>query len=226
MKKYFRTPQDPIQPGSVYSEQVAPQTHVGEWTGKIVVGPEREFAKHQLGNINSKRLQVVPVVYQPQAMTLKHTHPSHDQAYYVVSGKALVMVDDAEIILQPGNSIFISGSTPHGFSNSGTEPLTLLDLHVYQSPDLCHNEMGIATLIYGGGGNFENQPHPDRELVYYVVTGLVNFRVGDETATIGPGSVAFVPRGVPHGFRNATQDQLRMVSIIGYDVLPPKQGGS
>lgn len=222
MKKYFRTPDDPVQAGSVYSEKVAPGTHVGNWTGKILVGPEREFAKHQLGTINSERLQVVPVVYEPQGVTLKHTHPEHNQAYYVVFGEALVMVDDSEIILKPGNSIFISGTTPHGFRNIGTEPLTLLDLHTYQFPDVGCNEMGIATLIYGSGGGSEKQLFLDRELAYYVVAGLVNFWVGDETATISPGSVAFIPRGQPHSFRNATGEQLRIVSIISYDVPPPE----
>lgn len=77
-------------------------------------------------------------------------------------------------------------------------------------------------MFYGSGGGSEKQLFLDRELAYYVVAGLVDFRVGDETATIGPGSVAFIPRGQPHSFRSATGEQLRMISIISYDVPLPE----
>jgi quercetin dioxygenase-like cupin family protein len=43
--------------------------------------------------------------------------------------------------------------------------------------------------------------HAESDEVMYVLRGQYRFRVGDATSTGGPGSCAFMPRGVPHAWR-------------------------
>lgn len=43
--------------------------------------------------------------------------------------------------------------------------------------------------------------HSAEEEAFYVVDGEVSFLIGEELVRGGPGTFAFVPRGVEHGFR-------------------------
>jgi mannose-6-phosphate isomerase-like protein (cupin superfamily) len=43
--------------------------------------------------------------------------------------------------------------------------------------------------------------HSREEEVWYVLEGEITFTIGDETSTVGPGSFAYIPRGVPHTFQ-------------------------
>jgi mannose-6-phosphate isomerase-like protein (cupin superfamily) len=47
-------------------------------------------------------------------------------------------------------------------------------------------------------------PHAEDEL-YVVIDGRAVIRVADETSPVGPGSVVFVPAGVPHKFEDITE---------------------
>ncbi|MBA3905324.1 MAG: cupin domain-containing protein [Pseudonocardiales bacterium] len=42
--------------------------------------------------------------------------------------------------------------------------------------------------------------HRDADEVFYIVDGTLEVTCGDESWRVGPGSVVFLPRGVPHGF--------------------------
>jgi quercetin dioxygenase-like cupin family protein len=56
--------------------------------------------------------------------------------------------------------------------------------------------------------------HPDFDETFYVVEGTLAFRVGDRAYEAGPGTVAFVPRGTPHTFANASQDAARSFVLV------------
>ena len=58
-------------------------------------------------------------------------------------------------------------------------------------------------------------PHLQRDdaEAFYVLEGEYEFVLGDKSATHGPGSFVFVPRGTPHGFRNAGSVPARMLII-------------
>lgn len=67
--------------------------------------------------------------------------------------------------------------------------------------------VGTRATIKGPGVlEFENPPgwevplhvHHDDDEVHYYLQGTVTVRVGDKTFTGRPGSLAFLPRGVPH----------------------------
>jgi mannose-6-phosphate isomerase-like protein (cupin superfamily) len=44
--------------------------------------------------------------------------------------------------------------------------------------------------------------HHDSDEVMFVLSGEFSFKVGDQFGTGGPGSCVFMPRGVPHAWKN------------------------
>ncbi len=59
------------------------------------------------------------------------------------------------------------------------------------------------------------------EQIYYVISGQMKVTVDDETATVGPGSVVFVPPHVIHDFSNAGDEVLIMGVISSF--LDPEE---
>ena len=45
--------------------------------------------------------------------------------------------------------------------------------------------------------------HHDSDEVVWVLEGEFTFRIGDEVTTGGPGTCAFMPRNVPHAWKNS-----------------------
>jgi quercetin dioxygenase-like cupin family protein len=56
--------------------------------------------------------------------------------------------------------------------------------------------------------------HPTFEETFYVISGALAFRVGDDAVEAGPGAVAHIPRGVPHTFANLSDDPARTLVIV------------
>ncbi len=55
--------------------------------------------------------------------------------------------------------------------------------------------------------------HEDFVDSFYVLSGSVEFQVGEEAVIAGPGSFVAAPPGVTHGFRNVGGSELRMLNI-------------
>lgn len=58
----------------------------------------------------------------------------------------------------------------------------------------------IGTLAPGQGPPLHR--HLDRDEYFFVLEGTYHLTVGDQESDIGPGTLAFVPRGTIHGFTN------------------------
>ena|ERR1041385_6141065 len=56
--------------------------------------------------------------------------------------------------------------------------------------------------------------HPNREELLYVLSGRAEQWVGQEHRIIGPGEVAFVPKGEVHGTYNVFDDSLVFLAIL------------
>ncbi len=56
--------------------------------------------------------------------------------------------------------------------------------------------------------------HHREDELSYVLEGTFGLRVGDEIATVGPGSYVYKPKGVPHTFWNAGPGPARLIEII------------
>jgi quercetin dioxygenase-like cupin family protein len=65
----------------------------------------------------------------------------------------------------------------------------------------------------GLGGGPPAHHHNSYDEAFYVLTGEMEFCVNDETATVTAGSMAFVPRGATHAFRNRATEPARMLVI-------------
>jgi quercetin dioxygenase-like cupin family protein len=45
--------------------------------------------------------------------------------------------------------------------------------------------------------------HRNSDEVMYVLSGEFTFQIGDQVSTGGPGTCAFMPRGIPHAWKNS-----------------------
>jgi quercetin dioxygenase-like cupin family protein len=53
--------------------------------------------------------------------------------------------------------------------------------------------------------------HRDSDEVAYVLSGEISFKIGDEFTVSGPGTCAFMPRGVPHAWKNTGAETGRVL---------------
>ena len=55
--------------------------------------------------------------------------------------------------------------------------------------------------------------HHDSDEVTYVLSGEFTFKIGDDVTVGGPGTCAFMPRGVPHAWKNTGPETGRALFI-------------
>jgi quercetin dioxygenase-like cupin family protein len=55
--------------------------------------------------------------------------------------------------------------------------------------------------------------HRDSGEVAYVLSGEITFKIGDEVTVGGPGTCAFLPRGVPHAWKNTSAETGRVLFV-------------
>jgi len=63
--------------------------------------------------------------------------------------------------------------------------------------------------------------HRDSDEVGYVLRGEVTFMIGDEVTTGGPGTYAFIPRGVVHCWKSTGTE----IGLVVFLYTPAKAGG-
>lgn len=63
--------------------------------------------------------------------------------------------------------------------------------------------------------------HRDSDEVAYVLNGEVTFKIGDEITVGGPGTCAFMPRGVPHAWKSTGAETGRVLFLY----TPARAGG-
>src|SRR5262249_43443277 len=55
--------------------------------------------------------------------------------------------------------------------------------------------------------------HRDSDEVAYLLSGEITFKIGDEVTVGGPGTCAFLPRGVPHAWKNTGSETGRVLFL-------------
>ncbi len=63
--------------------------------------------------------------------------------------------------------------------------------------------------------------HRDSDEVAYVLGGEVTFKIGDRVRVAGPGTCAFMPRGVPHAWKSTGAETGRVLFFY----TPARAGG-
>src|SRR3954462_4831774 len=96
------------------------------------------------------------------------------------------------IVVQPGEGLVSNSSTTPGRSYA----LKLLG-----------GATGDSIMVFEetvpAGTKSTFHLHHDSDEVAYVLSGEVTFKIGDVLAGGGPGPCAFMPRGVPHAWKNS-----------------------
>ncbi|MDQ4131044.1 MAG: cupin domain-containing protein [Actinomycetota bacterium] len=62
--------------------------------------------------------------------------------------------------------------------------------------------------------------HENEDEYSYVLSGRMGAMVGDEVVEAGPGELVIKPRGIPHAFWNAGDEEVRLLELIspgGFD---------
>jgi mannose-6-phosphate isomerase-like protein (cupin superfamily) len=72
--------------------------------------------------------------------------------------------------------------------------------------------MSAGLYALSPGDTDTQSPHAQDE-IYQVISGRAELTVGTETATVGRGSVVYVPAGVPHRFHHVTEE-LRVLVVF------------
>src|SRR3984893_9462708 len=75
------------------------------------------------------------------------------------------------------------------------------------------------TIPAGTKSTFHLHHHSDE--VAYVLSGEVTFKIGNEVTVGGPGTCAFMPRGVPHAWKSTGAETGRVLFLY----TPAKAGG-
>jgi len=75
------------------------------------------------------------------------------------------------------------------------------------------------TIPAGTKSTFHLHHHSDE--VAYVLSGEITFKIGDEVTVGGPGSCAFMPRGVPHAWKSTGAETGRALFLY----TPATAGG-
>jgi len=78
--------------------------------------------------IEAPRFKVKEIMVKPQASISLQLHKYRSEHWVVVSGKATVICDDAELLLQEGMSTYIPINTKHRLSNQQEDPLHIIEV--------------------------------------------------------------------------------------------------
>jgi quercetin dioxygenase-like cupin family protein len=68
----------------------------------------------------------------------------------------------------------------------------------------------MEALLPQGGGP-PPHTHSNEDETFYIVEGLVDFRLGEDHVTAGPGDFVSVPRGAVHNFSNPRPETARLI---------------
>ena len=110
---------------------------------------------------------------------------------------------------------------PHGYrmlEPGGGESLSFLgdSLLLLKTPG-DEADGAVAFYEYIAAPSAQGSPqhvHRGHDETFYVVEGNLEFTLGAATVAADPGSFLLVPRGQPHGFRNAGQSKGRIVGTF------------
>ena len=66
--------------------------------------------------------------------------------------------------------------------------------------------------------------HATEDEIFYVLKGELAFRCGDETFEVGDGGFIFLPRGVEHGYRIRSENEVKLLVITSPSQEHPAGG--
>lgn len=89
------------------------------------------YQKRILLDNASKNLNIIEdVVVKPHGEVPSHAHNYTNEIFYIVSGKAIMIVDGKEFEVKHRDTIFIDKNESHGFRNESDEELKMFVLKI------------------------------------------------------------------------------------------------
>jgi quercetin dioxygenase-like cupin family protein len=89
----------------------------------------RDYVDFDLASASGRRVFATDVLavdllsLEPQQVVEARTFPTADVIYTVLGGRAWVVTDDAEVTLEPLQSVMVPSGVPHGVRNESPDPL-------------------------------------------------------------------------------------------------------
>ena len=126
------SPSEPPQPGA------GPPAHAaGGVTSEPTAVDLRDYVDFSLAGVRGRRVFATDAVavdlvcLEPSQAVEPRTFVIADAIYTVVGGRAWVVTDEAEVTLEPLQSVCVPAGVPHALRNDSPDPLIL---HVVISP--------------------------------------------------------------------------------------------
>ena len=77
-----------------------------------------------------------------------------------------------------------------------------LDMNVLLTTEATGGATSVIVALHKPGEGPPDHVHYKQEEILFIIEGLYEVTIGDETAKAGPGSIVFIPRNVVHRFKN------------------------
>ena len=74
----------------------------------------------------SKNLQMGLTIVYANGKTTGHSHPTHEEVYYVIQGRGRMVVGETEYDIKAGDALYVPFGVFHTTYNTGILPLHLL----------------------------------------------------------------------------------------------------
>lgn len=75
---------------------------------------------------------------------------------------------------------------------------------------------GFGFLRLPPKGLFPKHAHPEREEIYYVVSGAGTLMIGDKELTVSEGNVILISGDVPHGLSNPADKPFEVLYVTAF----------
>jgi mannose-6-phosphate isomerase-like protein (cupin superfamily) len=173
-------------------------------------------------------------LYDLPAGTVDRQSPHRrDEVYYVVSGRAVIEVEDDEFAVEPGSIVYVEAEATHRFveivqglrtlgmfvngpsAETGPAWKGLQMSDIVQDRDAGRNTwslfLDLPSLRFGMY-MLPQELGGDRTLVHafdevnFVVNGRGRFHIDEDEIDVGPGSIVFVKAGSGHSFDSLEGD--------------------
>ena len=104
---------------------------------------------------------------------------------------------------QPEPSLHVAGDGLHVPANGGVTKTFFGDTYTIKlTSQLTNGSLGMVEASVPPGGGPIPHTHDNEDEIFCLLSGELEFLSGDRTFTAGPGDVVFIPRKLPHRFRN------------------------
>jgi len=77
-------------------------------------------------NLKSKIDLIEDVIIRPHGKVPLHAHKFTDEIFYITQNKAIMIVNNKEFKVKPGDFIYVSKHEEHGFRNESDKPFKMI----------------------------------------------------------------------------------------------------